>query len=631
MGLQAIESAHKYGSPVILVEQETGDMTTAHWAACQGVSFQSEGASIALCPTHWLRVSKTVESSRRRSRVVARASVSLGACVLLLLIGSVGDNGLCGESDTRAQAFVAPSEKGRQGVQANARRDESLLVSQVVETTVVEQKQILKRSREGVDIVAGRLPPTEQLDAAQGKAAQALQSAPAAARQEKHALEHEQEWDSADALARALTSSRRGELDAARAAPEATRIKQRQSLDQERGRAEALAREVSSLQAELDAVRIEAYLEVAQAAEAEIKQKQALDEERDRADALARELTSLRAELDAARLAGPEAAQAAEGEIRQKQALEQERSRADALARELASLRAELDVARAAGLETERTAEAAKAEQELVFGKERAQVETLARELGAVRKEAEERFARLAAAQAELLQATEPNRALAAEQKVALAAERDRADALTRELTSVRNELEAGSRQIAALHALRTLHACESTVGSSQGRVADSSSRTIGGNGRSLEQISGEDIAYTSGQSSVSELPRPEPRSAAREAASDSDAKVAMATERSTPQRAPTRSLVDEQRLLARANAFLRQVDISGARLLLEHALERGSARAAFMLAETYDARVLQSWGARGVSGDLTKARELYERAQAGGIEDAKERIETLK
>jgi hypothetical protein len=58
-----------------------------------------------------------------------------------------------------------------------------------------------------------------------------------------------------------------------------------------------------------------------------------------------------------------------------------------------------------------------------------------------------------------------------------------------------------------------------------------------------------------------------------------------------------------------------RKADISGARPLLEHALERGSARAAFMLAETYDARVLRSWRTRGIS----KARELYERAQAGG------------
>jgi hypothetical protein len=49
------------------------------------------------------------------------------------------------------------------------------------------------------------------------------------------------------------------------------------------------------------------------------------------------------------------------------------------------------------------------------------------------------------------------------------------------------------------------------------------------------------------------------------------------------------------------------------------------------MLAETYDARVLVSWHARGIFGDPAKARVLYERAQAGGIEDAKKRIETLK
>ena len=206
-------------------------------------------------------------------------------------------------------------------------------------------------------------------------------------------------------------------------------------------------------------------------------------------------------------------------------------------------------------------------------------------------------------------------------------AERDRADALARELTSVRNKLEAGNWQIAALNAFRALHSREPAVDSSQERMAESSSRAIEGKGRSPEQISGEAVASTSGRSSASELPRPEPQSTAREAASALDPKVAMGTERSTSASDASREL----RLLARANALLRQADISGARLLLEHALERGSARAAFMLAETYDARVLQSWRARGISGDLAKARELYERAQAGGIEDAKERIETLK
>jgi TPR repeat protein len=229
-----------------------------------------------------------------------------------------------------------------------------------------------------------------------------------------------------------------------------------------------------------------------------------------------------------------------------------------------------------------------------------------------------------------VLQVSETNRALAAEKKLALASERDRADALTRDLTSVRNELEASKKQIATLNTPLAVHSREPAVDSAQARMAESSSRTIEGKGRSPEQISGEAVASTSGRSSVSKLPRPEAPSAAREAASDLVPKVAAGTERSTSANAAPPSLVDEQRLLARANALLRQADISGARPLLQLALERGSARAAFMLAETYDARVLQSWRTSGISGDRTKARELYERAQAGGIEDAKERIETL-
>src|SRR5260370_1312617 len=547
MGLQAIEAAPKDGTPVCVMDQDTGDMTTAHWAVRQGVSFKREGASIAFSPTHWLPGSKTVEGSRGISGVVARASVAIGVCVLWLMIGAVGDKGLCGESNPRAQAFVAPTEKERKIAQPNAMPDESLLASRVVETTVVAQKQNLEWSGEKIDILTGRLTPIQQLDAAQGKAAQAPQSAPAWER--KQALEYQQEWGRAEALACAPTSSLRGELDAVRSAAEAARIKQGQALDQER----------------------------------------------DRADALARELTSLWAKLDTAPIAGLEDVQAAGAEIKQRQALDQERGRSDALARELTSLRAELDAARATGLEAVQAAEAAKIEQELAFRKERDKSETLARELASARKEAEARSALLAAAHAEVLQVTETNRAIAAEQKLTLASERDRADALTRELTSVRNELEAGNRQIAALNALRALHSREPALDRSQERMAESSSRASEGKGRSPEQISGKAVASTSGRSSVSESPRPEAQSTAREAASDLGPKVAMGTERSTSASAASPSLVDEQRLLARANALLRQGDISGTRLLLEHALERGSPRAAFMLAETYDARVLRS------------------------------------
>ena len=630
MGLQANETASlKDGNPAFLVDQDIGDTTNAHWAMVEGVSFQSEDTSIAFSPTHWLPASRTVRGSRGTSRVVAHASVAVGVCLLWLFIEAAGDKGLCDDSDTGAQALVAPTEKGRKIAQPNAMRDESSLVSRVVETTLVGQKQLLERGREKIDILADRPIPIQRSDAAQGKAAQAPQSAPAWERKQPlEYLEYGQEWDRAEVLGCAVASSLQGELDALRSWAEAARIKQRQALDQERGRADALARELTSLWAEIDT-------DAVQAPEAQIKQKQALEQERGRADTLARELTSLRAELDAARIAGPEAAKTAAAAVEQQQALKQElkqeRDKAEAVARELTSLRAELDTARAAGRETTRTAEAVKIEQKLAFGKERDKAETFARELALARKEAEQRSALLAAAHAEMLQVTETNTAVAAEQKRALASERDRADALARELTSVKNELEAGNRQIAALNALGALRSREPIVDSARGWMAEHSSRTIAGKERLPEQISGEAVASTSGRSSASKLPRPEAQLTAREAAPASDPKVGMATERSVSAGAASHSPVDEQRLLARANALLRQADISGARPLLEHAREHGSARAAFMLAETYDARVLQSWGARGISGDLAKARELYEWAQAGGIGDAKERIEALK
>jgi hypothetical protein len=727
MGLQAIEAAPKDRSPGFLLDQNTGGMTTAHWAGVQGVSlrgvsFQREGTSIAFSSTHRLPTSKTVEGSRGTSRVVARASVAVGVGLLWFFIEAAGDSGLCAESNTGAQAFIAPTEKGL--TQSNATRDESSLVWRVVETTLVEQN--LERGGEKVDILADRLTRIQPLgDAAQGKGAQAPQSAAAWARKQPlEYLEYGQEWGKAEVLGGALISSLREELDAVRSAAEAARIKQRQALDQERDRADALARELSSLwaevdiarivgleavqaaeaeqafeqerdradaltreltsvQAELDAARIvdpegahaaaagveqkqvlkreleqergrtetlareltfvraeldaarNAGSEAAKAVEAETKQKQALEQERGRAETLARELTSVQAELDAARIAGPEAAKAAAAAVEQQQALKQElkqeRDKAEAVARELTSLRTELDKARAAGRETTQTAEAVKIEQKLAFGKERDRAETLARELASARKEAKERSALLAAAHAEVLQVIETSSATAAEQKLALASERNRADALARELASVRNEFEASNWQAAALNAFRALRSREPVVDSAREWMAEHSSRTIAGKERLPEQISGEAVAATSGRSSASKLPRPEAQLTAREAAPDSDPKVVMATERSVSAGAASHPPVDEQRLLARANALLRQADISGARPLLEHAVERGSARAAFMLAETYDARVLQSWRARGISGDPTKARELYERAQAGGIEDAKERIKALK
>jgi hypothetical protein len=87
---------------------------------------------------------------------------------------------------------------------------------------------------------------------------------------------------------------------------------------------------------------------------------------------------------------------------------------------------------------------------------------------------------------------------------------------------------------------------------------------------------------------------------------------------------------VEAKKLLTRADLFLRQGDISAARVVLERAIEIGSTEAGYRLAETYDPLVLSSWRTLGTRGDPAKARELYARAYADGIQQAKDRMNAL-
>jgi hypothetical protein len=84
-------------------------------------------------------------------------------------------------------------------------------------------------------------------------------------------------------------------------------------------------------------------------------------------------------------------------------------------------------------------------------------------------------------------------------------------------------------------------------------------------------------------------------------------------------------------RLIARANGLLAQGNISAARIVLERAVEMGSARASFSIAETYNQSVLSGWNTYGTRGDASKARDFYEKAAAGGVEEAKDRLDALR
>ncbi|WP_262271123.1 hypothetical protein [Microvirga yunnanensis] len=86
-----------------------------------------------------------------------------------------------------------------------------------------------------------------------------------------------------------------------------------------------------------------------------------------------------------------------------------------------------------------------------------------------------------------------------------------------------------------------------------------------------------------------------------------------------------------DERLILRAEELFHKGDVSGARLLLERALDGANPRAAFVLAETFDPNVLTRLGALGIRGDAARARELYARARAMGVAQAGERLEALK
>ncbi|UPJ60294.1 hypothetical protein [Bradyrhizobium sp. 192] len=98
----------------------------------------------------------------------------------------------------------------------------------------------------------------------------------------------------------------------------------------------------------------------------------------------------------------------------------------------------------------------------------------------------------------------------------------------------------------------------------------------------------------------------------------------AMAVER------PAAANETEARLIPRARALLDQGDIGAARIVLELAAQKDIAKASFMLAETYDPAVLSAWGTYGTRGEVARARELYAKAQKGGILGAKERLDAL-
>ena len=390
-------------------------------------------------------------------------------------------------------------------------------------------------------------------------------------------------------------------------------------------------------------------LEARQIADARQKElKQALDASEKRSEALARELASVRENDVAARnLAAAReresAAQALEAkqvaDARQKelkQALDEREARSEALARELASVR-ENDVAArnlaaareredaAQALEAKQIADARQKELKQALDESEARLEALTRELASVR-ENDVAARNLAAAREreDAAQALEAKKITDArkELKQALDESERRAFALEGELASARKTIASAAKPSNAEVAVRDAASPTGPLN----RPIEGSNAASEITASTTTPQSGDNITARAQVSSDAT-----PADATATAGASGQLTRSNRSQPGRPRPPSAMSSAEEATLMARAESLIRQYNFVGARLLLAHALEKGSANAAFLMAQTYDWRILRSLREYGVRGDAAMAREFYQLAAAAGIEEAQERVEALQ
>ena len=345
--------------------------------------------------------------------------------------------------------------------------------------------------------------------------------------------------------------------------------------------------------------------------------------------------------------------------------LTQERDKAEKLASELATARRELEAQKAAlAKASDRTAEnqqlaelrqarqqaeASAATYQGSLAQERDKAAKLAGELATARRALETQAAALTKASdgtaenqqlAELRQARQQAEASAATYQGSLTQERDKAEKLAGELATARRALEtqaaalakasdrtAENQQLAALRQAR--QQAEASAATYQESLVQERARS-----QALEQqlAALRDATSGRGRNATTSTSGPTPARATDKPATTppatSDKPATMAARPTAPD-APGNPEV--ARLMARASVLLSQGNVGAARIVLDRAAETGSAPALFALAETYDPFVLAAWGTFGTQGDAVKARELYTKAFAGGVQEAGDRLNALR
>jgi hypothetical protein len=394
-----------------------------------------------------------------------------------------------------------------------------------------------------------------------------------------------------------------------------------------------------------------------EAAERSATAEKALPEVRARADALALDLAAAERKIEALTAAASETARAKEAAERSAAAaktLPAVRARGDALARDLEAAQRKIEaLTAAAGTASadaarakeaaERSATAAKALPEV-----RARADALARDLEAAQRKIETLTAAVSTATGDTARVREEATRLQEQLQRSGQQERDRTNALERDLAALRRELEAtvNASVKSAAEATRREQVTDRTA-TALGAELQEERAKVEKLDRELGAARNRD--KTAQNERVTEQPRSQqpgstaPASTALPAQGDATTaslsqadKAPMPAGNKTAAMAPPPASGDgpanpeTTRLMARANLLLSQGNVSPARVALERAAETGSASALFALAQTYDPHVLAAWGTLGTQGDVAKARELYAKALAGGVHEAQDRLNAL-
>jgi hypothetical protein len=421
------------------------------------------------------------------------------------------------------------------------------------------------------------------------------------------------------------------------------------SLRQERERAAQLDKDLAA--ARRDAETQSALVSKANQGAAQLKQvadqgsaelKQSLQKEHERAEALAKELSTARTTIYAyeaqARKASDQAAasvQAGENLAAMRKSLQQEQERAGRLEQDLASARRDVEtqtalVAKADddSAQSKQAAGDSAAELKRSLQKEHDRAEALSQDLSMVHTAIYTYGVQASVASKQAAARAQSAEGSASELRKTLQDEQERTARLLQDLAVARRNLEAQTAAAAeaGAEAARLKRAADDNSAESLKSLQQERDKTA----RLERQLAAERkkdacaAAVTAGGAA-------QDKTSAVNAIKPVGMSQATATGAPGNPKPDPANAVEVERLVARASVLLGQGDIGSARIVLERAADTGSAQASFALAETYDPLVLRRWGAYGTLGDPGKARDLYARAQAGGIKEAKQRFDALR